>query len=165
MPHTLERRVRAKGGGQRLDGIRREAGVAIICKSAKIRRASDVLAFVPPGYVAPAVSLFVTFEVGLVHAPRRLGLLAAVRHCALIAVIWMEGIIDVAMEAFGAMKPRTSAYKDAAREPLRTVISGGRTAIRSGVVVAVRTFRCNTKADADLCISSRDECREGDSSG
>jgi hypothetical protein len=117
------------------------------------------------GYVAPSVALFISFEMGLVYAPRRLWLLAAVWHWALIAVFWMEGIIDVAMKAFGAMKPRTSANKDTTSEPLRTVVPGWRTAIWSDVVVTVGTFRCNTKADADLRLSSREECREGNSSG
>jgi hypothetical protein len=108
-----------------------------------------VLASVP-GYVAPSVSLFVSFEVSLVYAPRRIGPLAAVWHRALIAVIWMEGIIDVAVKAFGAMKPRTSAYKDTTSEPLRTVIPSWRTGIWSDVEVTVGTIRCNTQADADL---------------
>ena len=89
--------------------------------------------------VAAAITLFVSGEVALIDPLRRIGFLAPARHRALVAIIGMEVSVDVATKVAGAMKPRARADEHAASEPLRAIVAGGSTAIRSGVIVAVGT--------------------------
>jgi hypothetical protein len=62
----------------------------------------------------------------------------------------METVIHVALEVVSAMKPRASANKDTTRKPYRAVVAVGSTAIRNGVIVAVRAVRGDPNVDADL---------------
>jgi hypothetical protein len=110
--------------------------------------------------VAASISLFVSFEMGLINSPRRLGLLAAAWYWALVAMLWMEGVIYVAMEVAWAMKPRASTYEDTPSKPFWTVVASGSTAIRGDVVITIGTFRRDTDVDADLGSSFRDDYRE-----
>src|ERR1700683_5549531 len=48
------------------------------------------------------------------------------------------------------MEPRASANERAARKPFRTVVTVGRTSIRSVVIIAVRAVRGGSDADADV---------------
>lgn len=65
--------------------------------------------------VATSVAHFISLEVGnFVKAPSRLGLLATGWHWAMVAVIRMEAVIDVAVEIGRAMKPWASTNEDAA---------------------------------------------------
>ena len=65
--------------------------------------------------VATPISHLISLEVfDLVETPSGFGMVATMRHGAMIAMLRMEAVIDVSMKAFGAVKPRPSAYKDAA---------------------------------------------------
>jgi hypothetical protein len=76
----------------------------------------------------------------------------------------MVGVIDVATEIAGAMKPRAGADENAPSEPFWTVVARGRTAIRGNVIVAIGTVRCYTDIDAHLSLRFGDDCREAASS-
>jgi hypothetical protein len=89
--------------------------------------------------VAAAIALLVSGEVALIDPLCRIGFLAAARHRALVAIIGMEVSVDVATKAAGAMKPWARADEHVASKPLRAIVAGGSAAIRSGVIVTVRT--------------------------
>jgi hypothetical protein len=76
----------------------------------------------------------------------------------------METVIYVALEVTGAMKPWTGAYEDVSRKPLRTVVAGGSTGIRSGVIVAIGTFGSYSDGDVGLSLRFGGRSREADSS-
>jgi hypothetical protein len=97
-------------------------------------------------HVAASIPHFVTFEMRTIDALCRLGLLARSRQDALIAVLWMETVIYVALEVTRAMKPWASTNEDVAGKPLWTVVSRGGTAIRSDVIVTIGTFRATPMA-------------------
>lgn len=62
------------------------------------------------GYVTAAIARFVCFEVGdFINALVRLGPIARMRNRAVIAVIWIETVVYVAMELGWAMKPGANA--------------------------------------------------------
>jgi hypothetical protein len=105
--------------------------------------------------MAASVALFVSGEVALVDAPRRLSFLARVWHCALVPMLGMESVIDLAAETVGAMKPWTRAYEDISSKPLRAVVARGSAAIRSEVIVTVGALRGDTDTDADLRLCFR----------
>jgi hypothetical protein len=71
---------------------------------------------------------------------------------ALVTVLRVEPIIDVALEVACAMKPRTSADEAIPVKPFRTIVAGGCTVIWGDVVVAIRTFRGYPDFDADLSL-------------
>jgi hypothetical protein len=110
--------------------------------------------------MATSIPLFVSLEVFFIDALGRLGLLATVGYCAPVTVLWMVGVIYVATEFAGAMKPRASADEDVPAEPFRAVVAGGSTAIRSGVIVTIGAFRGYTDIDADLSLCAGGGCRE-----
>jgi hypothetical protein len=62
----------------------------------------------------------------------------------------MEAVIHVAAKISRAMKPGASTDENGATEPFRTVIAGGRTLIRSKIVVTIRTLRGYANGDRDL---------------
>src|ERR1700719_895757 len=112
------------------------------------------------GCVATSIPFFISLEVGAVDALRRLGLLATIWQCALVTMLWMVTIVDVAPEFAGAMKPRARANEDFAIKPFRAVIARGSAVIRSGVVVTIGTFRGDTDIDADLRLGFRGAGRD-----
>jgi hypothetical protein len=117
--------------------------------------------------MAAPIAHFISFEVfNLIDGPRRL--LSWVWHGAFVSVFGMKMIVYVAVEAFRAMKPWTSANEYAARKPFRAVVAVGSTAVRRRVVVTVGAVGggSNVDADADLrsCSgSSRCEAKPGNS--
>jgi hypothetical protein len=60
----------------------------------------------------------------------------------------IEAPIDVAVEVIWAMEPWSRANEDAARIPLRAVITVGCAFVGRNIVVAVRTSRLNSNVDA-----------------
>jgi hypothetical protein len=58
-------------------------------------------------------------------------------------------VVYVAMEIIRAMKPWASADENTARKPFRPVVAVGSTAIRRGVIVAVRAVGGGSNADSD----------------
>jgi hypothetical protein len=111
-----------------------------------------------------SVPHFVSLEVGSSDTLGRLGLLANLWQCALIAVLRMETVVHVALEAARAMKPGTGANEDVPGKPLWTVVTRRGTAIRSDVIITIGTFRSYSDGDADLSFCPRDSNREADSS-
>jgi hypothetical protein len=102
--------------------------------------------------VTASVAHFVSFEVlNLIETPSRVGFLATGWPGAVIAVLGMEMVIYVAVEAGRTMKPRASADEDATGKPLWAVVAVGSAFVRRSVIVAVGTFRRN--ADIDLYLS------------
>ena len=110
--------------------------------------------------VATTVAHLVSFKVGAVDALCRLSSFATVWQRPRVAVRRMECVIHVTAKVAAAMKPRTSAYEDAAAKPFRTVIARRSAAIGSLVVVTVRTFRSDSDTDADLSLRLGDCCYE-----
>jgi hypothetical protein len=93
-----------------------------------------------------------------------LGFLATLWRRAFIAVFRMVIIIYVATEVIAAMKPRTGADEDTTGKPFRTVVAGGSAAIRSSVIVPIRTFWGGSDVDADLSLYFGSGHRETDCS-
>jgi hypothetical protein len=67
----------------------------------------------------------------------------------------MEIVIYLATEALTSMKPRTGTDEYTTRKPFRTIVAGGSTPIRGGVIVPIRTFRGDSNVNADLSLYFR----------
>jgi len=91
--------------------------------------------------VATSIPLFVSPKVLFIDPLARLGLLATAWKCAAVTMFWMEGVIHMAAEFSGAVKPRASADEDVPAEPFRAVVARRSTAIGSGVIVTVGAYR------------------------
>src|ERR1035438_9657393 len=109
--------------------------------------------FLAPSDVATSIPRFVSTEVRTIDTLCRLRFLASFWQWALIAVLWMETAIDVALEVIRAMKPRASANEDVPGKPFWTVVASWGTAIRSDVIVTIGTFRGYSDLDTDLSLS------------
>ena len=87
-------------------------------------------------------------------------MLVPFRKMAVITVVRVVVVVNMAVEMFGAMEPRAGADKNSAAEPLGTVIAI-RGALIGGIIeIAVRTDGCYSDADADLCLGLGSGCRE-----
>src|ERR1700722_11183887 len=120
------------------------------------------LAFVA-GYVPTPITHLVSFEVSAIDTLRWVGFLAAAGHRARVAVLWMEGVVHVAMKVGRTMKPLAGADEYAPGKPLRTVVACGSAAIRGDVVVTVRTIGCHPNIDAYLSLGFGDRGGEASS--
>jgi len=101
--------------------------------------------------MAVAVAHFVAFEVfDVVDGPD--GVLAAFGMRAVVSVVGMEMIIDVAVKTLRTMKPGPDADEDAAGEPLRAVIAVGSAVVGWNVVIAVGTNRRWSNLDGYLSL-------------
>ena len=67
--------------------------------------------------------------------------LAARRHRAMVALAIVEMMIDMSVEMIPSVIPGTRTDENSAREPLRTIVAVGRTAIRGALVVPIWTNR------------------------
>lgn len=95
--------------------------------------------------VTAAIPHFVAFEVrNVTRRMRAVRCLPVRRQTAMVAVAWVEMVIDMAMEVPRSMEPRSGANKHAAIEPLRSVVAVGSAVIRGVIVVAVWTHRFRT---------------------
>lgn len=112
--------------------------------------------------VANFVVVFVAVELSLptyVAAP--VSVFAAPGERAVIAVVGIEVVVDVAVKAYRSAEPGSRANEYAARKPLRAVIAEGRALVRRVVEIAIRADRCNSDADRDLRSGSlRGHCEE-----
>jgi hypothetical protein len=96
-----------------------------------------------------AVPHFIAFEVlDVVDRPCRMLATGWVR--SLVSVVGMEMIIDVAVKALRAVKPRAYANENASGKPLGAVIAVWSTVVGRHVVVTVGTFRSGPDFDRDL---------------
>ena len=128
---------------------RRAPGLAR-CSSAR-----PFLAFVLACMAAP-IPHFIPFEMGHVLGMRcGLVFVATLWRRAFIAVFRVIIVIYVAAEVIAAMKPRTGTDENTTGKPFRTVVAGGRAAIRRGVIVPVRTFRGDSNVNADPSLIFR----------
>jgi hypothetical protein len=91
--------------------------------------------------VAASVAHFISSEVRSIDALGRLRPLAPFWHWALVAVFWMEMIVDVPAKFAGSMKPWASPNEDPVIKPFWTVVASGSTSVRSDVIVTVGTMR------------------------
>src|ERR1700678_2218667 len=123
------------------------------------------LLFLVSACVATPVAHFISFKIGyFINTLRRLGFLADLWRCALIAVIRMKAVVHVTLEIVRAVKPRASANEGPAGKPLGAVVAVGRAAIGSGVIVTIGTLRGDADGDADLSRCFRSGDREANSS-
>jgi hypothetical protein len=79
---------------------------------------------------------------------------AVVRIFAVVAVIRMVMIVDMAVEVFRAAKPRAGSDEDATGKPLGTVITVSGATVRRDIIITIRTSGRYTDADADLGLCS-----------
>ena len=102
---------------------------------------------VMPGiaYVAVAIARLVALE--MVEALR-----PAARQGASITVMEIEAVVDMAVKAVRAMKPRASAKKHATHKPIGPIVAVGSAVVGLIVEVAVRAdgSRSDVYADGDL---------------
>lgn len=80
------------------------------------------------------------------------GTLAAGREGSVIAMPVIKVMIYVAVKMFWPVKPWSGADKNAARKPLRSVVTVWRAVIGRSLVIAIRTYRGLSDADCNLCI-------------
>ena len=81
------------------------------------------------------------------------GALSTLRHWSVVPVPVVITMVNMAVEVFGAMKPRACSDKYPAVEPLRAVISVRRAVVRRNFVVSIRAgWR---RADLDRNLSLR----------
>ena len=102
--------------------------------SASVASASVASACVASACVAAPITHLVSVEVIK-------GLISTVGMWTTVAVIWIEAVIDVAVEVVGPVEPRSGSDENAAVEPLGPVVPVWRAVVRSDVVVAIRTNR------------------------
>src|SRR6267378_1768487 len=78
------------------------------------------------------------------------GLVSMVRMWTMVAVMWIETVINVAVEVVGAVEPRAGSDEHAAAEPLGPVVPVWRAAVWGVIVVAIRASRFCSDIDRDL---------------
>ncbi len=81
------------------------------------------------------------------------GALAVNRHAAIVAVIWIEAVVYMAVEVGAAMKPRANADKGTAMKPFRAVVAIRSAAIGLVVIVTVGAGRFNSNADTNCALA------------
>ena len=69
------------------------------------------------------------------------GLISTVRMWTGVAVMWIEAVINVAVEVVGAVEPTARSDEYAAAEPLGPVVPVWGAVVWSQVVVAIRANR------------------------
>src|ERR1700729_2078370 len=115
--------------------------------------------------VSVSVMHFVAFEVrDLVEVIRRVGLVSFIWSRALVAMLWIEAVVYMAMEVIGTVKPRAGADEDATGEPLGAVIAIRGAGVWRVIVVAVWALRRYANVDADLgssLLGCRGETKRG----
>jgi hypothetical protein len=94
-------------------------------------------------YVALSIARFVSMEVVE-------GLRAVLRKRSMITVAGVVAVVDVAVEAVRAVEPGTGSKKDAAYEPIGTVVAIGSAVIRGIVEVPVGALGCYSNVDRNL---------------
>ena len=117
-----------------------------------------IIVFVLSVVVAVIVLIFCPIFVAaelLVPAavPAPISMLSAHRQRSTIAEVRIEVVIHISLEANRPVKPGSCTNKDAAREPLRTVITERRARIWSVVEIAVRARGSHANPDSDVDLS------------
>jgi hypothetical protein len=78
------------------------------------------------------------------------GLVSTGRSWTNIAVMWIEAVINVALEVVGAVEPRAGSDENAAAEPLGPVVPVWRAVVRGHIVVTIGTNGFCSDVDGDL---------------
>jgi hypothetical protein len=78
------------------------------------------------------------------------GLVSTLRMWTLVAVMWIETVINVAVEIVGAVEPGASSDEHATVEPLGPVVPVWRAVVWFEIVVAIRASRFCSDIDRDL---------------
>jgi hypothetical protein len=111
--------------------------------------ASVASAFVTSCFVASA-ALVAASITHLVSVEVIEGLLSTFRMWTIVAVMWIEAVINVAMKVVGAVEPRAGSNEHAAGEPLGTVVPIWGAAVWGVVVVPIRASRLCSDIDVDI---------------
>jgi hypothetical protein len=77
------------------------------------------------------------------------GLITMLRKGTVVAVLWVEAVVHMAVEAMRAMEPGASSDKDTTAEPLRPIVAVWGAVVWGVVEVAVRTDRRYPDIDID----------------
>ena len=104
-------------------------------------------------YVAAPIARFIALEV--IELLR-----ATLRHRAIVAMVRVVAVIDVAIEIAASVIPRPRADEDATVVPVGPVVSVRGAVIGRVVEVSVGADRCHTDADVDAAAANTDA--EGD---
>jgi hypothetical protein len=78
------------------------------------------------------------------------GLVSTRRSWTSVAVIWIEAVINVALEVVGAVEPRAGSDEHATAESLGPVVPVWGAVVRSEIVVAIRANRFCSDINSDL---------------
>lgn len=109
----------------------------------------------PMPAVVIAAASFIPVE-AVMPIAAEVAMFPTMREAAAVAVMRIEAVIHVAVEASRAMEPWTGPDEESIREPFRSVIAIGGAIVWSVVEVAVGTygFRANidAKIERHLCI-------------
>lgn len=100
--------------------------------------------------MAASVPHFISFEVRSVDTLGRFRPLAPFWHWALVAVLWMEMIVDMPTKFGRSMEPGANTNEDPVIKPFWTVVASGSTSVRSDVIVTIGTIRGYSDVNADL---------------
>jgi hypothetical protein len=99
-------------------------------------------------YMALAVTRFVSLEV--VEWPRTM-----IGQRSGVAMVWIETVVDVAVEAMGAVKPGPGSDKQSASEPVRPIVAVWCAVIRCVIEVPVWAHRCDSNVNRYLSRRDR----------
>jgi hypothetical protein len=78
------------------------------------------------------------------------GFVSTLRMRTSVPVMWIEAVVNVAMEVVRAVEPGAGPDEHAAVEPLGPVVPVGRAIVWGEVVVTVRANRLRSNLDRDL---------------
>jgi hypothetical protein len=93
--------------------------------------------------VAPSITHLISVE--MIE-----GLISSVRMWTSVAVMWIEAVINVAVEVVGAVEPRAGSDEHTVVEPLGPVVSVRGAVVWGEVVKAIRASRLCSDVDGDL---------------
>jgi hypothetical protein len=122
-----------------------------------------VASIVPMVIAARLMSMAITIGIAMETAIAPIfsmskGALAALRKSSAIAEVRVILMIHVAVETTWPVKPRTSADKQSAVEPLRPIVPIRRAVIGRVIEIPIRAGRRGTDTDGNLC-PRRCRCR------
>jgi hypothetical protein len=90
----------------------------------------------------------------------RSALFSALWQRTFVAVVGMKVIVHVAAEVGRSVKPPSRANKDAAVEPLGTIVPVGGAVVGGNVVISIRAGRLRPYFDRDLSLDFRAGCEK-----
>jgi len=100
--------------------------------------------------VAPSTRRLTASITLLVSAEMIEGLVSLLRKRTMVAMVWVEPIVNAAVKVTRAMKPRAGSDEQPAVEPIRAVRSIGCTVVRGDIVAAIWTNGRGSDVDGYL---------------